>query len=151
MFYSKFPQYRWITFRDMRGLSELEFAQGLKDSFSSVWIDSPSAFGTFPLESMKMGVPVIGLTPSMVPEWMKEENGIWINNQNLLLDVLADFIQNWLEDNINPDLYDQMSQTVEPYSSEETFKTSVLSLFEKMMVTRIENFKNQLTKFETVE
>jgi hypothetical protein len=24
-------------------------------------------------------------------------------------------------------------------------------LFEKMMVTRIENFKNQLTKFETVE
>ena len=151
MFYSKFPQYRWITFRDMRGLSELEFAQGLKDSFCSVWIDSPSAFGTFPLESMKMGVPVIGITPSMVPEWMKEENGIWINNQNLLLDVLADFIQNWLEDNINPDLYDQMSQTVEPYSSEETFKTSVLSLFEKMMVTRIENFKNQLTKFETVE
>jgi glycosyltransferase involved in cell wall biosynthesis len=135
----------------MRGLSELEFAQGLKDSFSSVWIDSPSAFGTFPLESMKMGVPVIGLTPSMVPEWMKEENGIWINNQNLLLDVLADFIQNWLEDNINPDLYDQMSQTVEPYSSEETFKTSVLSLFEKMMATRIENFKNQLTKFETAE
>jgi glycosyltransferase involved in cell wall biosynthesis len=100
---------------------------------------------------MKMGVPVIGLTPSMVPEWMKEENGIWINNQNLLLDVLADFIQNWLEDNINPDLYDQMSQTVEPYSSEETFKTSVLSLFEKMMATRIENFKNQLTKFETAE
>ena len=25
-FYIKFPQYRWITFRDLRGLSEVEFA-----------------------------------------------------------------------------------------------------------------------------
>ena len=32
-FYLKFPQYRWFTFRDMRGLSEKEFANSLKECF----------------------------------------------------------------------------------------------------------------------
>ena len=30
-FYIKFPQYRWVTFRDMRGLSQKEFANTLKE------------------------------------------------------------------------------------------------------------------------
>jgi len=47
-FYVKFPQYRWITFRDLRGLSENEFAEAMKDSFISIWIDQTSSFGTFP-------------------------------------------------------------------------------------------------------
>ncbi len=50
-FYLKFPQYRWFTFRDLRGLSEVEFASSLRDCFMSVWIDDKTGFGTFPLES----------------------------------------------------------------------------------------------------
>ena len=92
-FYLKFPQYRWFSFRDLRGLSEKEFANSLRDCFLSVWIDEKSAFGTFPLESMKSGVPVIGLTPNLKPDWLTEDNGIWMNNFNLLPDVIADFIQ----------------------------------------------------------
>ena len=53
-FYLRFPQFRWFTFRDLRGLSHEEFANGLKDCFMSVWIDPTSSFGTFPLESMKV-------------------------------------------------------------------------------------------------
>ena len=37
-FYLKFPQYRWFTFRDMRGLSEKEFANSLKECFLAVLI-----------------------------------------------------------------------------------------------------------------
>ncbi len=40
-FYAKFPQYRWITFRDLRGLNENEFANAMKDNFLSVWVDFP--------------------------------------------------------------------------------------------------------------
>ena len=29
-FYLKYPQYRWITFRDMRGLSQTEFSEIFK-------------------------------------------------------------------------------------------------------------------------
>lgn len=150
-FYIKFPQYRWITFRDMRGLSEVEFADGMKDSFLSVWIDDRSGFGTFPLESMKMNIPVIGLVPNLVPEWMTEDNGIWINNFNSIVEVVADYVQNWLEDNISPELYNEIQKTAEKYSDYEKFENDVTSLFDKFVNTRLESFEEQLNKFQTIE
>ena len=150
-FYSRFPQYRWFTFRDLRGLSEEEFAERMKDAFVSVWIDNISAYGTFPLESMKMGVPVIGVVPNMVPEWMNENNGVWINNQNMVVDVIADYIQNWLEDNINPNLKGEIEKTVETLKTSEDFNNSVVETFEKMINTRLVSFEEQLNKLETIE
>ena len=150
-FYARFPQYRWITFRDMRGLSEKEFANAMKESFCSVWIDPTSGFGTFPLESFKMGIPVIGLVPNLQPDWMNEDNGIWINNPNMLTDVIADFIQNWLEDNISPVIFENMEKTISEYIDTDKFETNVVELFGKMINTRLESFEEQLTKFETVE
>lgn len=150
-FYTKFPQYRWITFRDLRGLSQVEFTNAMKESFASVWIDSISSFGTFPLESMKMGIPVIGLVPNITPEWMNEENGIWINNQNMIVDVIADFIQNWLEDNLNPKLYEEMDVTINKLSTKEKFESEVVELFAKIIDTRADSFEAQLSKLETTE
>jgi hypothetical protein len=71
----------------MRGLNENEFANAIKDCFLSVWIDETSAYGTFPLESMKVGVPVLGLVPNLVPSWMNEDNGLWINNKNQIVEI----------------------------------------------------------------
>ena len=150
-FYIKFPQYRWITFRDMRGLSEEEFAKTMKDSFLSVWVDPTSGFGTFPLESMKMGIPVIGILPHLQPEWLNENNGIWIANKNSLADVVADFVQNWLEDNISPELYTEMETTASKYTSMDKFKADVLSTFSDMINKRMTSFEEQLNKLETTE
>jgi hypothetical protein len=147
-FYLKFPQYRWFTFRDLRGLSEKEFANSLKDCFVSVWIDDDSAFGTFPLESMKSNVPVIGKVPNISPDWMNEENGIWITDKTLLADVVADYAQNWLEDNIDPEIFSKMSSTVERYSDKQKFESSVVSLFEGYLSTRADSFEQQISKTE---
>jgi hypothetical protein len=150
-FYIKFPQYRWVTFRDMRGLSEQEFASVLKDSFLSVWIDETSSYGTFPLESMKVGVPVIGLTPNLVPTWMNENNGVWVNNKIQILDFIADFLQNWLEDNVKQDLYIEMLKTVENLPSKTDFETKTVELFSGYINTRATSFEEQLSKLETTE
>jgi hypothetical protein len=149
-FYVKFPQYRWITFRDLRGLSENEFAEAMKDSFISVWIDQTSSFGTFPLESMKMGIPVLGLVPDIVPSWMNEDNGLWVNNKTIIVDVLSDFIQNWLEDNLNPELFERMDVTIESIGNKEKFENETLSLFGDIFEKRITSFEDQLSKFETI-
>jgi hypothetical protein len=149
-FYAKFPQYRWITFRDLRGLSEEEFSEAMKDSFISVWIDQTSSFGTFPLESMKMGIPVLGLVPDYVPSWMNEDNGLWVNNKTIIVDVLSDYIQNWLEDNLNPELFSNMDLTIESINDFEKFQTETLELFGKMFESRITSFEDQLEKIETV-
>lgn len=148
LFYLKFPQYRWFTFRDLRGLSEKEFANSLRECFVSVWIDDHSAFGTFPLESMKSNVPVIGKVPNLSPDWMSEENGIWVTDQTLLPDLVADYAQNWLEDNIDPQIFEKMKETVERYVDKQKFEESVVSLFENYLNNRADAFENQISKTE---
>jgi hypothetical protein len=150
-FYIKFPQYRWITFRDMRGLSEKEFAETLKDCCLSVWIDETSSYGTFPLESMKCDVPVLGLVPNMLPEWINEDNGIWINNKTHIVDYVADFIQNWLEDNLNPSLFESMIKTVENLSNKDEFYSTAVNLFQGYLNKRMSSFEEQLSKLQTIE
>jgi hypothetical protein len=148
-FYLKYPQYRWVTFRDMRGLSEKEFANALKDCFLSVWIDPTSGFGTFPIESMKVGVPVIGKIPNLFPEWMNEDNGVWLRDHNQIVDFVSDFLHNWLEDNISEELYQNIEKTASKYSDYSKYENDVVELFSNYIKTRLEPFQEQLTKIET--
>jgi glycosyltransferase involved in cell wall biosynthesis len=146
-FYLRFPQYRWFTFRDLRGLSHEQFANAVSECMLTVWIDSESGYGTFPLESMKSGVPVMGIAPELVPYWMNEENGIWIKDRILLPELLGDWIQNWLEDNIAPSIYENMEKTVSSLPSRDDFENKVLSLFEEYLTIRANSMKDQISKF----
>jgi hypothetical protein len=132
----------------MRGLSESEFAELLKDSFVSVWIDNESSFGTFPLESMKTKTPVIGKIPNIKPSWMDEHNGIWVNDTLLIVDVLAEFIQNWLEDNISEKLYESSMETAKKFSDVQKFENDTVELFSKYINKRLQNFEEQLEKIQ---
>jgi hypothetical protein len=150
-FYLKYPQYRWLTLRDMRGLSQSEFADKLSESFVSVWIDETSSYGTFPLESMKSNVPVIGLVPNVLPNWINEDNGIWVNNKTHIVDVLADHLQNWLEDNISDEFLDKIKTTVDTLPSKETFESISVSLFDEYFNVRLTAFEEQISKLQTIE
>lgn len=147
-FYLKYPQYRWITFRDMRGISQKEFSEYLQDSFVSVWVDDTSGFGTFPLESMSCNTPVIGKVPNMKPDWMTDNNGVWTYELNSIPDILAEFIQNWLEDNINYELYESGIETSSKFTNKESFDNSVLEMFNHYIKGRKETFVNQLEKIK---
>ena len=150
-FYLKYPQYRWITFRDMRGLTQEEFATYLKDSFVSVWIDDISSFGTFPLESMASNTPVIGKIPHIKPEWMNEDNGVWTMDVISIPDILSEFTQNWLEDNINDNVYEKSVLEASKYQNYDNFIDSVTQVFDSYIEIRKENFESQLDKIKESE
>ena len=150
-FYQRYPQFRWITFRDMRGLSEEEFANTLKDCMLSVWDDRTSAFGTFPLESMKCGVPVIGVIPKMVPEWMNEDNGIWIQDELNLVNFIGEYIQNWLEDNISEEVYNGMEKCSLKYSDVNNFENKIISLFDEYTKSKLNVFETEYNKLQLIE
>jgi hypothetical protein len=150
-FYIKYPQYRWITFRDMRGLSESEFAKQLNECCLSIWIDENSSYGTFPLESMKSNVPVLGLVPNMVPTWINENNGFWVNNKLDVIDYTADFLQSWLEDSIADTIYTEMGNTISELTTRDEFNTTAVELFNKYFTARLEAFEAQATKLQTIE
>lgn len=145
-FYVKFPQYRWVTFIDLRGISQEEFSTKLKDCLLSVWIDEISSFGTFPIESMKCGVPVIGKIPRLIPAWMNENNGIWIHETIKILDFVADFLQNWFEDNVSEKIYEGGFETAEKFSDTNNFKNQIVMTFDGYNQIRVTNFKNELNK-----
>lgn len=150
-FYLKYPQYRWITFRDMRGTNQEEFARLLKESYVSVWVDDTSAFGTYPIESMASGTPVIGKVPNMKPDWMTDSNGVWTYEQNSLVDILAEFTQNWLEDNISDQLYGTGLRTAERFKDAEYFTSTVVKHFDSYLSIRKNSFQEQLDKMKLTE
>lgn len=150
-FYLKFPQLRWIAFRDMNGMSYSEFAEALSECMVSVWVDDASTFGTFPIESMKCGVPVIGKIPNTKPDWLNEENGIWSYDSNEIVDALGAYVLSWIEgseiaENFNENM--NISQT--PFNSE-IFNTNVCSVFNSIMSSRVETFKKIINKLKEEE
>jgi glycosyltransferase involved in cell wall biosynthesis len=135
----------------MKNISQTDFSRFLKESFVSVWVDRESGFGTFPIESMISNTPVIGVVPNLKPDWMNENNGIWTYSFNEIIDVLANFAQNWLEDNINEELYTKMSETGEKYQNKELFDNKIESLFVDYFNVRKEMFSQQLEKLKITE
>jgi len=146
-FYVRFPQFKWVTFRDMRGMTLEQFAQALEDACGAVWIDDISGFGTFPLECMKAGVPVIGKIPNLKPNWLKEENGFWTFEQNQMVDIINAFVKTWLEDGVPEKLFDEMKETVSTYTvtAQHEALTNVFGeLFEKLTL-ELEGALNKFT------
>ena len=136
-----------MTFKDMRSQTEEEFSNTLKESCLSVWMDTQSSFGTFPLESMASNCPVVGLVPDIKPTWMDENNGIWTKDGDKLIDMIADYIQNWIEDNISEKLYEDGLSTSSKYQDLSNFNRKVVELFTTYLTSRAENFSQQLNKF----
>ena len=94
---------------------------------------------------------MVGLVPNLVPEWMNEDNGVWVNNKTQMVDFVADFLQNWLEDSINENLETEIIKTAENLSTKEDFEKISLNLFEGYLTKRLESFEEQLNKLQTIE
>jgi glycosyltransferase involved in cell wall biosynthesis len=147
-FYLKFPQLRWITFRDMIQMSYDEFAENLKECMVSVWVDDESTFGTFPLESMKCGIPVIGKIPDMEPDWLGE-NGFWTYDGNKVVELLGTFILAWMEGvELESEVKEKMKEAYLPYSKD-NHSLATLSIFNTVMSQRAEGIKASIEKIKT--
>jgi hypothetical protein len=149
-FYIKYPQLRWLTFRDMVQMSYDEFSDALKECIVSVWVDDESTFGTFPLESMKCGVPVIGKIPDSEPDWLGE-NGMWTYDSNKIVEILGTYVLAWLEGvELTSEVKDKMSETLLPYESTIT-ETNIVSIFSSFKNRRVETIQNALEKLKLEE
>ena len=144
-FYLKYPQLRWITFKNMVQMSYLEFSDALKECMVSVWIDDESTFGTFPLESMKCDVPVVGKIPTTEPIWMGE-NGFWTYDIDNIVELLGTYVLAWIEGiDITDNIREKMKQTTLLYTK--SLHTEVtLSIFNAIISQRVEIIKNNIEK-----
>jgi hypothetical protein len=128
-FYIQYPTYKWITFKELRGVPKEEFASSLADSCLAVWVDGISGFGTFPLEAIECNVPVIGKIPELVPEWMEDNvtpegitnlkaNGVWSTSILEIPHLIAQYLKVWLEDSVPENILDAMKESKGQYTYE---------------------------------
>jgi hypothetical protein len=151
-FYLQYPMYKWVTFKDLRGLSRVDFANQIKGNCLSVWVDDVSSFGTFPLESMECNVPVMGVVPDMVPEWMIKEskegvelldNGFWTDNILNLPSMIYEYLNLWLNDKVPGEVFENMELTKGTYTVQKQ-KDGLEQIFGSLIETSIEEFNNAL-------
>jgi len=152
-FYLQHPMYKWVTFRELRGLSRTDFAKALGESCLAVWLDTASGFGTFPLEAMECETPVIGLLPTMIPEWLETtntdgevtiaNNGIWTNTTLIIPELIAKFMKAWLEDSVPAYLTDNMKLTTGIYTLDKQ-KSEVERVFNTLVTNRVNELKHLL-------
>jgi hypothetical protein len=137
-FYLKYPQLRWVNFKDMVQLTYEEFANSLKECMVSVWVDEDSTFGTFPLESMKCEVPVIGKIPNIEPDWLNE-NGIWTYDVEKITELLGTYVLANIDGaEITDEVKQKFKDTLLPYDENIT-KNSITSIFTTLRNKRIES------------
>jgi len=151
-FYLKYPLFRWITFRNMKDMSRKEFANALSECCVSVWVDDISGFGTFPIESMKSGIPVIGKVPNLIPDWMTENNGIWEYDMLNIPNLIAGYIKNWLEDNeqIENIINESVKTVTERFTTEKSIE-QITNVFSEYIENRITELTESINKIKEDE
>jgi hypothetical protein len=156
-FYLQYPVYKWITFKELRGLSRRDFATELGKSCLSVWIDDAAGFGTFPLESIECGTTVIGKIPNLVPEWMEttdengtpviKNNGVWTNTTVNIPELIATFLKIWLEDSVPSDLTEGMLSSQGQYTCERQ-ERELSEVYSRLLNDRILELQSNLARLE---
>ena len=126
-FFWQYPMYKWVAFRELRGLSRIEFAEALKEAAITVWVDDVTDFGYTPLEAMKCNSLVVGVTPDNMPEWMMDKDdlsnaGIWVENITSLPQILASVIRTWTIDGIPVNIQQDADKLTEKYSQSQQLK-----------------------------
>lgn len=149
-FYLKYPQFRFFAFKDMVQLTYSEFAEALQDCMASLWVDDESTFGTFPIESMKSGVTVIGKIPRLEPDWLGD-NGMWSYDTDKLVDILGSYVTAWVDGvELNDEAKETINNTIKSYDND-NIKNNIISVFNSFKNNKIDAIKKGLEKLKQVE
>lgn len=158
-FFWKYPVYKWVSFRDLRGLPQETFADALREAAFTIWVDDDTNFGASLLEAVRSGGIVLAKLPKVPTEWMVDEKGllhgsiVWFDDLRKVPDVIASVVRTWLIDEIPHELQDEAEKLNQLYTREqhekEVLDEYVNGIFEsrkKEITEAIEQFKTQLNK-----
>lgn len=139
----KYPEYKWVSFRDLSGMSKENFANCLREGAITVWMDENASFGYGAIEAMKSNNIVFGKIPKNTKEWMLDENGeltdccIWFDDINKVHDHLAVVIRAFLKDNVPASVFQAQERAKNLYSEDKT-KAEILEYVKKKFSERKE-------------
>lgn len=152
-FYLRYPQYSWVSFKDLKNMPREEFANEFRDFAIVVWLDEETYFGYSAIEAIKSGCVVIGKIPTVIPDWMYNDdktgissNGIWYDNEKDVYRLLSHTIKLWLDDAIPEVITNEMVKLKDKYTFKQK-QEELLTVFKSLSKDRINELQVVKNKF----
>ena len=153
-FYWMNPLYKWVSFRDLRGMTQKGFAEALNRSAITVWIDDSSNFGTTLLEAMRCGGIVMAKVPDHPAEWMMDgkeltNRVVWFDDLDYLPDMLVSAVRTWTNDKIPQEIYDRAAEMDKHFTMdimEKEVEETYIKGFVKRRMDEFEEVRNDIDK-----
>jgi hypothetical protein len=129
-FYWKYPLMKWVSFKDLKGMSKENFANALREGFLTIWIDEDASFGYSAIEAMKCGNVVLAKAPKVYKDWMLEPGSqtqlnkscFWFDDINQIHDKIAQIVRAFITDKIPEEIFKNQEDVKNMYSEENTKK-----------------------------
>lgn len=125
-FYWKYPAYKWVSFRDLRGYPKDVFAQMLREAAITIWVDEDASFGYTPLEAIKSGNVVIAKMTDVTQPWMDDGNGdlnyscLWFNSFHNVHKLIATVVRSFITDKVPEKIKEEGEAVLKEYTKENT-------------------------------
>jgi hypothetical protein len=129
-FYWKYPTFKWVSFRDLRGFPKETFANALREAAITIWVDTDTSFGYSALEAMKSGSIVIAKVPNTPLKWIDDDENsttlrnccVWFDDFNSVHKQIASVVRSWITDNVPEVVYEESKKVSNMYPEEVTIK-----------------------------
>ena len=151
-FYWKNPIYKFVSFRDLRGLPMENFADALREGAITVWMDDLTTFGYTLLESIKSGSIVFAKVPDTPSDWMLDEKGnltdkvIWFDRIDDAVDMLPAAVRSWTRFEIPDDVYEE-AKAFDNLYTEDVQKNEIVQVYKKEFIDRrLQDFNEVLAE-----
>lgn len=157
-FYWKYPSYKWVSFRDLRGFPKTRFAELLREGAITVWVDDKATFGYGAIEAMKSGSVVIAKVPETPLPWMEsnDENQkgvlknccLWFDDFHEVQRAIANVVRAWITDKVPDEIQKEAEKVSKMYNEETTTKQFLEYLTEvnEKRKAEMEELYNNVTK-----
>ena len=154
-FYWKYPMFRWVSFKELRNLSKVDFSKSLRENAITIVVDEDASFCYAALEAMKSGSITMCKVPTTTLDWANSDDGIlpnccvWFNDYDTLHKQIASVVRSWITDKVPGVLAEEAKKIYDEFNEDRTkrqllsFVDSVLSKRKKEMEDLITQIKNK--------
>ena len=152
-FYWRNPIYRWVSFKDLRGLPKDVMADALREAAITIWVDDKTDFGLNLIEAIKCGGIVMGKVPEYITEWMIEDDNLtksvlWFNDLDDIANLLPSVIRSWTKDEIPDEIYSNQ-ENIKNMFTEEIQTNEIIEAYEKNIIgKRLKDFEETKVEIE---
>lgn len=152
-FYWKYPMFKWVSFRDLRGFPQDMYSDLLREGAITIWCDEETNFGYSAIEAMKSGSLVLAKVTDNTQEWMKDGETlsnccVWFDSFQDLHKMLASVVRAWITDQVPTEISEAVEKQMGMYSCEKT-KEQIVNYIDNVLETRKSEMTSLITHINT--